>query len=286
VPVPISPSELASIRQRQERIFGLSSSRLLAQTRRAGRLDEPTEKERHHVSDVDRYPTWILLLAAIALAGAVVLRYMILDRGSNPRRLWLMLLALWLVVVGLAATGVFRTRTGEKITPNEGLLVLADVMAGLLVGSAPLGRALRRLTDNQLRQLRVRNALQVALGRRQAIVVMALVLGTMAALLAGESALAAKLPGPPAVVACQDYETWILAPGNGTMPPSADQTMLARAARIAPPGQLRLDLAALAADVQSAISDGGTAQGILDYSRILADESNVNLDCKSVPAAG
>jgi len=260
--------------------------RQLAQTRRTGRLDEPTEKERRHASDVDRYPTWALLLAAIALAGAGVLRYMILDRGSNPRRLWLMLLAIWLAVVGLAAAGVIRTYSGENITPNEGLLVLADLMAGLLVISVPAGRALRRLTDNQLRQLRVRNAMQVVLGRRQTIVIMALMLGTMAALLAAESALAAKLPGLPAVVACQDYRTWILAPGNGTMPPTADQAMLAQAAHIAPPGQLRLDLAALAADVQSAISDGGTAQAILEYSPILSDESDVNLDCESVPVAG
>jgi hypothetical protein len=238
------------------------------------------------VSDLDRYPTWTLLLAAIALAVAVVLRYMILDRGSNPRRLWLMLLAIWLAVIGLAAAGVVRTRSGESITPNEGLLVLADLMAGLLVISVPAGRALSRLTDSQLRQLRVRNAMYVALGRRQTIVVMALMLGTVAALLAGESALAAKLPGPPAVVACQDYRTWILAPGNGTMPPDADQAMLARAAHIAPPGQLRLDLAALSADVQSAISDGGTAQGILDYSPILSEVSSVNLDCESAPAAG
>jgi hypothetical protein len=238
------------------------------------------------VSDVDRYPTWSLLLAAIALAAAVVLRYMILDRGSNPRRLWLILLTTWLAVIGLAAAGVFRTRTGESITPNEGLLVLADLMAGLLVISVPLGRGLRRITDRQLRQLRVRNALRAALGRRQTFAVVALMLGTMAALLAGEGALAAKLPGPPAVVACQDYETWILAPGNGTMPPSADQAMLARAAHMAPPGHLQLDLAALAGDVQSAISDGGTAQGILDYERILSDESNVNVDCKTVPAAG
>lgn len=238
------------------------------------------------MSDVDRFPTWILLLAAIALVSAVVLRFMVLDRGSNPRRLWLILLALWLVVVGLAAAGVFRTWSDQNITPNEGLLVLADVMAGLLVISVPVGRAVRRLTDDQLRQLRGRGAMLVALGRRQFIVVMALMLGTMAALLAGESALAAKLPGPPAVVACQDYTTWILAPGNGTMPPSADQTMLAQAARIAPPGRLRLNLAALAADVQSAISDGGTAQGILEYSPILSEESSVNLDCKSVPVAG
>jgi hypothetical protein len=258
----------------------------LALRRRAGRLDEPTEKERHYVSDVDRYPAWALLLAAIALAGAVVLRYMILDRGSNPRRVWLMLLALWLVVIGLAAAGVVRTRTGANITPNEGLLVLADVMAGLLVISVPVGRALSRLTDGQLRQLRVRNAMQVALGGRQAVVVMALMLGTVVVLLAAETALAAKLSGPPAVVACQDYRTWILAPGNGSMPPDADQAMLARAAQIAPPGRLRLGLAALSGVVQSAIADGGSAQGILDSSQILSDVSNVNLDCKSVPAAG
>jgi hypothetical protein len=238
------------------------------------------------VSEVDRYPTWALLLAAIVLAAAVVLRYMIVDRGSNPRRLWLMLLAVWLAVVGLAAAGLVRTRTGEPITPNEGRLVLADLMAGLLVGSVPAGRALRRLTGEQLRQLRVRDALQVALGRRLAFLVIALVAGTMAVLLAGESALAANLPEPPAVVACQDYQAWILAPGNGTMPPRADQAMLARAASIAPPGRLRLDLAALAADVRSAISDRGTAQGIAEYPQILSELSNVNLDCQSVPAAG
>jgi hypothetical protein len=113
-------------------------------------------------------------------------------------------------------------------------------MASLLLMSVPLGRALRRLTGNQLRQLRFRNALQVALGGRQAFAVVALMLGTTAALLAGESALAAKLPGPLAVVACQDYNTLMLAPGNGTMPPNADQVLLARAAHMASPGHLRL----------------------------------------------
>lgn len=236
------------------------------------------------MSDVGRYPTWVLLLGAVGSAVAVVVRYMLLDRGSNPRRLWLMLLAAWLVVIGLAASGALVTRNGERIAPNEGLLVLADLMVGMLVISAPVGRATRRFSDADLRRLRVRGALGTLLGRRRALAVMALLLGTMIALLAGEVALAARLPWPPALVACQDYATWSQAPANGTMPPAADEGILARASRVAPPGQLNVDLNALAADVRSAIFDTGTAQ-ILDEARIVSDEQALDLDCKSVPTA-
>jgi hypothetical protein len=83
------------------------------------------------------------------------------------------------------------TRSGERITPNEGLLVGADLMAGMLVLSIPAGRAARRLTDEELRQLRVGDALQTLLGRYRAFAAIALVLVTMAALLVGEIAVAA-----------------------------------------------------------------------------------------------
>jgi hypothetical protein len=234
------------------------------------------------VADLDRYPTWILLLAAVAAAVAVVARWMYLDRGSNPRRLWLILLAAWLAVIGLAWAGVLATRTGEKITPNEGLLVLADLMAGLLVASVPVGRTMRRLAD-ELGQPRAGNALAGVYRGWRMLTVVALIVATMAALLAAETALAGQTPEPPALVACRDFTTWSLA--NPTMPPRADRAVLAQAASVAQAGRLRLDLQTLDGDVQSSIDDSGTAQ-ILDEVRILSDEDAVNQDCTAAPAAG
>jgi hypothetical protein len=229
--------------------------------------------------NVDRYPTWVLLLVTIVITAAVVLRYAALDRGSNPRRIWLMLMAAWLAVIGLAAVGLIRSRTGQQIPPNQGLLVLTDFMAALLVISVPAGRAMRRLPSDRLRLLRDTNAWQVLLGKWGPLVVLVLMLGTMAGLLAGEIALAAELPGPPAAAACQDYTTWFLDPANSTTPPRADRQILTEASQVAPPGNLRSDLAALTADVQSAISENGTIPGMLDELRIPSDEGAVNRDC-------
>jgi hypothetical protein len=233
------------------------------------------------VADLDRYPTWILLLAAVAAAVAVVARWMYLDRGSNPRRLWLLLLAAWLAVIGLAWAGVLVTRNGEKITPNQGLLVLADLMAGLLVASVPVGRTMRRLAD-ELGQPRAGDAVAGFYRGWRILVVAALMVGTLAALLTAEIALAGETPASPAVIACRDFTTWSLA--NPTMPPRADRAILAQAASVAQAGRLRLVLQELDGDVQSSISDSGTAQ-ILDEVRILSDEDAVNQDCTTAPAA-
>jgi len=238
------------------------------------------------VQDLNRFPTWIVLLAAIASVIAVIGRYIVIDRGANPRRLWLMLLGAWLAVTGVGALGILRTRTGQRITPNQGLLVLADEMAGLLVISIPLARAAHRLTVSELRQLRSGDAVSALFGRHYLVKVIALMLGPMAILLAGEIALAAELPAPPAVVACRDYTTWILAPANAGLPPRADQAILTHASRVAPPGHLANDLNALAADVGLAIRDVNTMQRILDEARVVSDEKAVSLDCKSVPATG
>lgn len=234
-------------------------------------------------SAVGRYPTWLLLVAAVALAVAAVGRFMSLDRRSNPRRVWFMLLAAWLAVIGLAGAGVFTTRTGQRITPNEGLLVCADLMAAMLVLSIPAGRATRRLTVEELRQLRPGDALRSLFGWKRALAVTALMLGTMAALLAGEIAVATELPPPPAVAACQDFTTWVLAPGNSDMPPRADHELLTQATRVAPPGPLRQHLQTLTAAVLSAISDNGQAPG--DQNSVFAAEDAVILDCKPLSAA-
>jgi hypothetical protein len=234
------------------------------------------------VADLDLYPTWILLLVAVAAAISVVARWMYLDRGSNPRRLWLMLLGAWLAVIALAWAGLLVTRTGEKITPDEGLLVLADLMAGLLVASVPVGRTMRRMTD-ELGQPRAGHALVGFYRGWRILAVAALTVGTMAALLTAEIALAGEPPEPPAVVACQDFTTWSLA--NPAMPPRADQAILAQAARVAQAGRLRLALQALDSDVQSSIYDSGTAQ-IVDEARIVSDEGAVDQDCTAAPAAG
>ena len=234
------------------------------------------------MADLDRYPTWILLLVAVAAAISVVARWMYLDRGSNPRRLWLMLLGAWLAVIALAWAGLLVTRTGEKITPDEGLLVLADLMAGLLVASVPVGRTMRRMAV-ELGQPRAGYALVGFYRGWRILAVAALMVGTMAALLTAEIALAGEPPEPPAMVACQDFTTWSTA--NPTMPPRADQAILAQAARVAQAGRLRLDLQALDGDVQSSIYDSGIAQ-IVDEARIVSAEGAVDQDCTPAPAAG
>jgi hypothetical protein len=234
------------------------------------------------VADLDRYPTWILLLVAVAATVAVIARWMHLDRGSNPRRLWLMLLGAWLAVIGLAWAGLLVTRNGEKIAPNEGLLALADVMAGLLVASVPVGRTMSRLADEP-GQLRAGDALVGFYRGWRMLGVVALIVGISAGLLTAEFALAGETPEPPALVACQDFTTWGLA--NPAMPPRADQALLAQAASVAPAGRLRLGLQALDSDVQSSIYDSGTAQ-IVDEARIVSDENAVDQDCTAAPAAG
>jgi hypothetical protein len=238
------------------------------------------------VANLDRYPTWILLLAAVASAVAFVLRYKALDRRPNLLRPSLMLLAGLLAVIGLARAGIFVTRGGERITPNEGLLILADLMAGMLVLSIPAGRATRRLTDGELRQLRSGNALQAIFGRKALFIVVTVVFGTMAALITAEAAAAAELPPPPAIAACRDYTTWLLAPANkGTMPPKADQGILAQAARVAPPGRLRQDLRDLSATITAAIPSTGWSQAGLD-GLIVSGLDAVSNDCRSVPLDG
>lgn len=238
------------------------------------------------MTGVDRYPTWVLLVVAVAVAVAVVLRYMTLDRGANARRVWLVWLAGLLAVIGVADLGLLVSRNGQPITPNEGLLVLADIFAGLLVISIPLGRALRRRTDAELRQIRGNGALNALVGRRGSVAVISVMIGTIVVLLVGEIALADQLSAPPAAVACQDYTTWITAPANSVMPPQADEGILNQASVVAPAGRLQASLDALAADVQAAIGDSGTIQRLADESRILSDETAVTHACKSVPAVG
>jgi hypothetical protein len=155
-------------------------------------------------------------------------------------------------------------------------------MAGLLVASVPVGRTMRRLAA-ELGQPRAGHALAYSYRGWRILGVAGLMVGTMAALLAAETALAGEAPEPPALVACRDYTTWSLA--NPTMPPRADRAILAQAASVAQAGRLRLDLLALDGDVQSSIYDSGTAQ-ILDEMRILSDEDAVNQDCTAAPAAG
>jgi hypothetical protein len=110
-----------------------------------------------------------------------------------------------------------------------------------------------------------------------------LAVAVLGASLFGEIELASALPPPPATAACDDYNTWILAPGNDAPPPQADQAVLARAAREAPAGRLRHDLASLEADVQAVVAEQGSVQGLLDEQRMLTDMNAVTVDCRSVP---
>jgi hypothetical protein len=70
----------------------------------------------------------------------------------------------------MSAFGVLVTRNSQRITPNEGLLVVADIMLGLLVVSIPVGRAgpgsLIQNSDSELRRIRASGALEALPGRR------------------------------------------------------------------------------------------------------------------------
>lgn len=239
------------------------------------------------MAELDRYPTWVLLLAASALTVAAIVRFRVLDRRPNPLLIWFMLLAGCLAVaLGLAVTGLLRTRSGQRFTPNEGLLTYADLVAGMLVVSIPLGRAMRRLTDGEVRQLRAGNAIQRLFGGNGPFVGGVIVAVITAALMTGELALAAALPPPPAVAACQDYTTWLLAPANvDVLPPTADQGILARAARVAPPGPLRVQLRQLVATVQAEPRRQGSSLLVTD-NEIASGLGAVNHDCTSVPVGG
>lgn len=52
-------------------------------------------------------------------------------------------------------------------------------------------------------------------GRRGSVAVIVVMIGTIVALLAAEFAFAARLPRPPAVVACRDYTTWSIFSATG-----------------------------------------------------------------------
>lgn len=235
--------------------------------------------------DVNRYPTWVLLVAAVAMTVAVVVRFIILDRGASPRRIWPRLLAVFLATVALAGSGLLKTRTGQRVTANEGLLVDTDILAGLLVLTFPARYAVRRLPDADPGRLRPGADVAPLYQRRQFLGAM-VVLATTVVLLAGEIALAAQLPALPAAAACQDYRTWILAPANATLPPEADVGTLARASTAVPPGRLRDDLRTLLSGVRAAILAKGTEQGILDEAQIVTGVTALNRDCAAVPATG
>ena len=235
-----------------------------------------------HGVSVDRYSTWPFLAAAVAAALAVVVLYMRLDRGANPRSTYLNLLLAWLCVVGVAALGLLVTRIGQRIAPNERLLVFTDIMVSLMVIAIPISRATRQLTISQLRQIRGPTALTDQFGLRGSIAFVALMIGTIVALLAGEFALADRLPGPPAVVACQDYTTWrtFLATGAGSHPKPG---ILKQAAEVAPRGPLQDSLEALVADLHAADSDRGATQAEAT-ANIFSDETMLNDACRSVVA--
>jgi hypothetical protein len=232
---------------------------------------------------VDRYPTWPFLAAAFAAALAVVVLYMRLDRGANPRSVYLKLLLAWLVVAGAAALGLLVTRTGQRIAPNEGLLVFTDIMVSLIVIAIPIFRATRRLTVSELRQIRGPTALTDMFGLRRSIALVALMIGTIVVLLAGEIALADRLPGPPALVACQDYTTWSIFTATG-VGPQPKPGILKQAAEIAPRGALRDSLDALVADLREADSGRGTTQAEA-ATNVLSDETTLYDACRPVLAA-
>jgi len=224
------------------------------------------------VAVVGRYPTWMLLLAAVISVGALAGLGWYLDRSSpGARRIWVRLLAAYLVILALAWAGVIPSR-GGLITPNEGLLVVTDLMVAMLVVLLPAAWWRRR-----------RGA-----GRHQVSGLRGVLLGLLAcalvgALLFGEIDLASALPPTPATAACDDYRTWVLAPGNATPPPVADQAVLAKAAREAPAGRLKQALTALLAEVQATGAAWGTAQGYLDEQQTLSYMGTVTADCRSVP---
>ena len=222
---------------------------------------------------MDRYPTWVLLLLAVAAVGALAGTGLYVDRRSpEARRFWIPLLAAYLAVVGLAWAGAIPSRGGGLIAPNTALLGVTDTMVALLVAVTPAVWWQRRRGHDR----------SWMYGGRGGVLVGVVAFTIVGALLFGEIELASALRPPPAIAACDAYYTWN-PPGLGPVAPQADRAVLAKAVREAPAGRLRNDLAVLEADVQAVVSEQGTVQGVLDEQRIPADMNAVTLDCRSVP---
>ena len=155
-------------------------------------------------------------------------------------------------------------------------------MASLMVIAIPIYRARRRLTVSELRQIRGPTALTDMFGLRGSIALVAVMIATITGLLAGEFALADRLPGPPALVACQDYTTWSVytATGVGRQPKPGTLT---QAADVAPRGPLKDSLDALVADLHAASFDRGTMQEEA-AANVLSDETTLDDACRSVLA--
>lgn len=109
-------------------------------------------------------------------------------------------------------------------------------------------------------------------------------IGTIVALLAAEFAFAARLPRPPAVVACRDYTSWSIFSATG-VGPQPDPGILNEAAYIAPRGSLKDSLDSLVNDLHASTFDRGTTQADA-ASSILSDETALDTACRSVLAAG
>jgi hypothetical protein len=120
-------------------------------------------------------------------------------------------------LVLLAAIAMLAAAAWRYLAMDRG--ILADFWAAMLVLPIFAGQALRRRPAQDFWQSWAGSARTVPVGWLRAVGVVMLLLGTMSALLIVESALAPKAPLPPAVVACRDYDTWILDPANGNLPP-------------------------------------------------------------------
>src|SRR5215469_393590 len=108
---------------------------------------------------VDRYPTWPFYRRLCCRCSGRCPALHTAGPRSEPRSTYLKILLAWLLVPRLAALGLIFTRTGQRIAPNEGLLVFTDLMASLTVIAIPICRATGRLTVSELRQIRGPTAL-------------------------------------------------------------------------------------------------------------------------------
>jgi hypothetical protein len=233
---------------------------------------------------VNGYPTWPFLAVAAASVVAAILLLMRLDRGANPRSVYVKLLLAWLSVVGVCALGLVVDRGGRRVITNVGLLFFTDIMVTMIVAAIPFWLKTRRWSVSELRKIRFPTGLGYVFGTGGGIAFVVLVIGTLVALLAGEFALADLLPGPPAVVACQDYTAWSTYQATGAGPPPRPG-ILTQAAEIAPDGVLRDSLDALVADQHAADTDPG--QSLLQAvatANVYSDETTLDSACRSVLA--
>jgi hypothetical protein len=82
----------------------------------------------------------------------------------------------------------------------------------------------------------------------------------------------------PTTLACNDYDRWLQAQSISG-PPNKDPAALSEAQQVAPNGALGADLDTLASDVDTAVAQGESDQGLVAQLNVINDENAMSKDC-------